>query len=126
MNKVVAVPSKVDDLVGLYHDLVKADFAIQNVGGDRQRTYVYLESHEEKDPAPIVLGWVGKEPPSSHHEAIARSMKMKAEEDEFRAKRAEASRVASQAALGAASGVPVDPMPPDRPSILRRIFKKLW
>ncbi|HXX95076.1 MAG TPA: hypothetical protein VEN81_15725, partial [Planctomycetota bacterium] len=123
MEKVISIPAKVDDLVGLYHDLVKSDFAIQNVGADQERTYVYLESHEEKDPATIVLGWVGKEPPATHKEAAARSMKMKAEEDEFRAKKTEASRASAAASLGALDGVPVDPMPPDRPSILRRIFK---
>lgn len=128
MDKVIEVPSKVADLPGLYLDLQRADFSVRNVGSDAAKTYVYLESAEEKDPTPIVEEWALKPMPTPK-EMMARAIRWKAEIEEIRAKKeealrkAEADRVAAEATLEAE---PPEEEPDERPSLLRRIFRKLW
>jgi len=75
IEKTVLVESKVDDLWGLLMDLRRADFKVRNVGADSRGTYVHLEVDEEKDPAPIVEAWVGKEPAKSS--ALVREIRLK-------------------------------------------------
>lgn len=61
VEKTVLVNQKVEDLWGLFMDLRRAAFKVRNVGADVRGTYVHLELDEEKDPAPIVEAWVGKQ-----------------------------------------------------------------
>jgi hypothetical protein len=63
MDKVIVVPEKVEDLYGLYMDLRKSEFAVKNVGLDKDGTHVYIDEKETKDPVPLVRSWIGKEPP---------------------------------------------------------------
>jgi hypothetical protein len=50
----------VKDLGGLYYELLKEHFAVENVGRGRDCTLVYLEDQEEKDPTPFVEEWTKK------------------------------------------------------------------
>lgn len=58
--KTVRIPRPVRDVDGLLEMFRKAEppFGIVSVGADPGATYVYLEDHEGRDPAPIVKGWV--------------------------------------------------------------------
>lgn len=63
MYKVIIVPEKIEDLYGLYINLRKSEFAVKNVGLDKEGTYVYIDENETKDPVPVVRSWIGKAPP---------------------------------------------------------------
>jgi len=63
MEKMVTVPLKVEDVMGLLIDLKKGGFSVLNVGSDLGNTYVYLDPSEEKDPTSVVESWVGKPAP---------------------------------------------------------------
>lgn len=77
MEIVVAVPARVEDLMGLLIDLKKAEFLVRNVGADANCTYVYLEPEEEKDPVPLVESWIGRPAPDL---ADQKTAKKRAEE----------------------------------------------
>lgn len=57
--KTVVVEKPVRDIHGVIAALRENDppFAVVNVGADAQRTYVYLEDYEDKDPTSVVEGW---------------------------------------------------------------------
>jgi hypothetical protein len=61
--RVVTVGTRVEDLVGLFNELRKAEFSVRNVGAEAEKTHVYLEDSEEKDPTPVVESWVGRPKP---------------------------------------------------------------
>ncbi|SRR5579871_77240 len=64
MAKVVTVSNKrVKDLGGLYMDLLKQSFAVQNVAADRGGTYIHMEDTEDKDPTALVGIWADKPAP---------------------------------------------------------------
>lgn len=48
---------EVKDLSGLYYDLLKERYAVENVGRGRDCTLVYLDEHEEKNPEALVDEW---------------------------------------------------------------------
>lgn len=129
MDKVIEVPSRVRDLAGLYQDLQKADFSVRNVGAAAEKTYVYLDPFEEKDPVSIVLEWAAKPIPTPK-EMTARWVRFKDEMDAIRAKKEEEAQraaAAEAAALAAEAGTLVDePEEEEQPSLIRRIFRKLW
>ena len=50
----------VEHLRGLSNALVKAGFAVRNVGLDSRGTYVYLQEKETKNPIPAIQAWFGK------------------------------------------------------------------
>lgn len=58
--KTVQVPRPIRDVNGLLSAFRKVDppFGIVSVGTDPRTTYVYLEDHEGRDPAPIVEAWM--------------------------------------------------------------------
>jgi hypothetical protein len=58
--KTITVPRPVRDVNGLVRALKQSDppFAVVSVGTDPRQTYIYLEDAEDKNPAPIVEGWV--------------------------------------------------------------------
>lgn len=59
--KTVILPGKqVEDLSGLYLDLVKEKFEIENVASDFSGTHVFLKDEEDKDPKPIIERWLDK------------------------------------------------------------------
>jgi hypothetical protein len=58
--KIVKVDAEVPDKSGLFFDLVKAEFEVRNVSGERGVVYIVLEDEEDKDPLPIADLWVGK------------------------------------------------------------------
>jgi len=59
--KTVTLPGKqVEDLSGLYLDLIKERFEIENVGSDFSGTHVFLKDEEDKDPKPVVERWLDK------------------------------------------------------------------
>lgn len=101
VEKIVKVPVKVDDVMGLLIDLKKSGFAALNVGSDPVNTYVYLDPSEEKDPTSIVESWAGRPtPPLDDKEAWA------------------------------ARGADIEALPKiwptaPKPSILSRIFRKI-
>ena len=103
MEKVITVPVKVDDVMGLMVDLKKAGFCVVNIGSDPGHTFIYLDLSEEKDPVPIAESWVGKEPPSVDD------------------REAWQKRAAEMAAL---PEVP-KPVEEKRPSLLSRIYRKI-
>lgn len=153
MEKMLSFPEKrVRDLSGLYLTLQKAGYAVRNIGADEFGTYVYLESEEEKDPAPLVEEWVSKPAPNQNDKKAfkIRKEEVKRAEEGFVAARAaeEAARIAASAAEKAATeaatqaanaseggGDPIlvsPPPPPEIPapaqkeSVLKRIFKAIW
>lgn len=58
--KTIQVPKPIRNVDGLLAELKKADppFGVVSVGTDPRSTYIYLEDHEDRDPAPIVQAWV--------------------------------------------------------------------
>jgi hypothetical protein len=51
---------KVKDVSGLYYELLKEHFEVENVGVGGDCTYVYLGDDEDKDPALLVAAWAEK------------------------------------------------------------------
>jgi hypothetical protein len=127
MEKVIEIPSQVRDLAGLYFDLRKAEFAVRNVGAGPEKTYVYLDDAEEKDPSALVLEWSGKEMPSPK-EMVARAARWKVELAAEEARKEAARKAAELAAESdaAASGDGATPDEPESPSRWGRFWKKLW
>jgi hypothetical protein len=133
MNKVIEVPARVRDLAGLLFSLQKADFSVQNVGADSEKTYVHLEESEEKDPSPVVLEWAEKPVPSKK-EMMVRMVRFKEELDIMRAKKEEAAKAALAEALAAEAAESALLAEPEtleddveeQPSFIKRIFRKLW
>lgn len=58
--RIVKIDAEIPDKSGLFFDLVKAEFEIRNVSGEKEVTYIVLEDEEEKDPLPIADLWIGK------------------------------------------------------------------
>lgn len=58
--KIVKIDAEIPDKSGLFFDLVKAEFEVRNVSGEKEITYIVLEDEEEKDPLPIADLWIGK------------------------------------------------------------------
>lgn len=140
VEKTVLVEHKVDDLWGLFMDLKRADFKVRNVASDPRGTYVYLEPEEEKDPGPVVEGWVGKAAPKPS--AILKDIrakefkKVKEEEDERRQAVLEAeiklaekrARMEEAMAAGAPIPAPVEDaeISKEKAGLLKRIFRKFF
>lgn len=103
MEKIVTIPVKVEDVMGLLVDLKKNGFAAVNIGADQNNTYVYLDISEEKDPVPIMESWVGKSPPPMEDRDIW-------------------NRRAEEIAACPGTSKPTEEKPP---SILSRIFRKI-
>lgn len=117
MRDPVVVERKVDDLPGLLYALRDASFAVHNVGADAQRTYVWLEDGEDKDPAAVVESWVGKKAPAASDMKAFEARKVTAERVE---RKAEAGRkVAMGKAAAAEAAKP-------KPSLISKVFRKLW
>lgn len=129
-DKVIEVQTRVPDLAGLFFDLQKSEFSVRNVGGDAVKTYVYLEQSEEKDPTPVVTAWADK-PAPTRTEMSARAIRWKAELEAFRARKEEEARkaeAAEAARIAAADEAMLvdEPEEEEKPSLIRRIFRKLW
>ena len=114
MEKRLTYSEKVDDLYGLYLDLLQADFAVRNVASDASGTYVYLEDTEEKDPFPIVASWVGKPVPAMTLKACEKRAREAAKVAELCARRKAALEEEAQSLPGA----------PQRKSFFTKLFKR--
>lgn len=118
MEKIVSIPAKVEDLHGLLVDLKRSSFAVLNVGSDHNGTYVYLEEFEDKDPIPTVESWVGRPaPPPLTKESFESRLRT--------AKELEAI-AAAKAATQPADALPAPSGADRRPSMLSRIFRKIF
>lgn len=139
VEKTVLVNQKVDDLWGLLMDLRRAAFKVRNVGADPRGTYVHLELDEEKDPAPIVEAWVGKQAPKSSplvKEIRLKELNKVKEEEQVRLQaQLEEERKAAAAKQKAqemvVNGTPVEAAvketeSPEKAGILKRIFRKFF
>lgn len=140
VEKTILVEQKVDDLWGLFMDLRRADFRVRNVAADSRGTYVYLETDEDKDPAPVVEAWVGKDAPKPSpllKDIRAKELKKVKEEEETRRQTAldaerklEEQRAKMEAALEAGAPLPVPvyeaPVSMDKASFLKKIFRKFF
>lgn len=131
-DKVIEVPIRVRDLAGLLFDLQKADYSVRNVGASAEKTYVYLDPSEDKDPAPMVVEWSTRAVPTAK-EMMARAIRWKSELETVRAKKEEAAKAAliaeaeaAAAAAAAEAGALTEDPEPEEPSLIRRIFRKLW
>jgi len=128
MKNILVSGKKIDDVPGLFYDLVKNNFMVENVGSDKTGTHVYLADDEMKDPSPVVESWVGKQPPTPTKSLIEQR---KALHEEYQARRAqhEAERRA-KAAVEAGDVVsiptPLPFSPAKGPTLFSKIFRKLW
>lgn len=139
IEKTVLVEQKVDDLWGLFMDLRRADFRVRNVAADSRGTYVYLETDEDKDPAPVVEAWVGKDAPKPSlllKDIRAKELKKVKEEEDARRQAAidaEIKLSEEKAKLEAAleAGAPLTFSPEETSSkdkfgFLKKIFRKFF
>jgi hypothetical protein len=144
--KTLSFPGKqVKDLNGLYYDLLKQHFEVENVAACGDCTYVHLHDAEDKDPTPQVEAWLGKplELPTTKSEIekyIKTGAEIVAAANEERAAKAaaRAAKQAQQEALGIfvpdAEAQHVNPpLPQDLPvlagskqTLFSKIFRKLW
>jgi hypothetical protein len=118
MEKVIIVPEKVDDLYGLYVDLRRGEFDVQNVGADAKGTYVYMSEAETKDPVPVVRSWLGKnapEPSMSLKKKRAKEFEeiLEKENKAKEARLAEEAKKLEAAAVEASGGMEILGMNPD-------------
>lgn len=125
--KTIVLNKKVEDVSGLYFDLIKNKFEVENIGSDQTGTHVFLSDSEEKDPTPIVDAWVGKAPPTPTRSLVEQRKEVSVE---YLAKRSQ--REAEARAAAAAQNIDV-PAPPSLPlltgskqSVFSKIFRKLW
>ena len=58
--KTFAVSGEVHDLVGLLHDLIKAQFEVRNISKEKGLTVIYLEDEEEKSPLGVAELWIDR------------------------------------------------------------------
>lgn len=91
---------KVQDVAGLYYDLLNERYEVENVAAGPDCTYVYLDDAEDKDPSPIVDAWAGKPAADTTESAIAKRMKM-AVLVVTKAREERAAKAAARAALKA-------------------------
>lgn len=66
MEKIVACPGTVEDLHGLLVELIENKFNVINVAVNGDKTCIYLEESESKDPTPFVRAWVGRPAPRAN------------------------------------------------------------
>lgn len=140
IEKTVLVEQKVEDLWGLFMDLRRADFRVRNVAADSRGTYVYLETDEDKDPAPVVEAWVGKDAPKPSillRDIRAKELKKVKEEEDARRlaaieaeRKREEQRAKMEAALEAGAPLP-EPIietaaPVEKNGLLKRLFRKFF
>lgn len=140
VEKTILVEQKVSDLWGLFMDLRRADFKVRNVAGDSRGTYVYLEPDEDKDPAPIVEAWVGKDAPKPSpilKDIRAKELKKVKEEEDIRRQAAiEAERKLGEQkakleeAMAAGAPLPAPayeiPVSSEKVGFLKKIFRKFF
>ena len=134
MSKIVKVAQGVQDMGGLYYDLMRSGFAVKNVGGTYGETHVFLEETEEKDPSALVEEWSKKEPPSMKElirrrdELVAEDARRQKEEEKARKKQealeAEA-RAAETQEMEVVKEGPED-LATKPPSLLKRIWSKFF
>jgi hypothetical protein len=67
---------KVKDVSGLYYDLLKGHYAVENVGTGPDCTYIFLEEVEDKDPTSLVDAWMDKPAMSTGKNAILERQKL--------------------------------------------------
>lgn len=129
---------KVKDVSGLYYELLKEHFEVENVAAGPECTYVYLDDAEDKDPEPFVDAWAEKPAMETTKGAIEERRKfavrvvMAAQEERAAKAAARAAQKEREEALGVESifqlpppeGFSEAPVPaPRKASIFSRIFK---
>lgn len=143
MKTILVSQKKVDDVAGLYYDLVEREFDLENVGVDKSGTHVFLNDLEEKDPTPVVEAWVGKPVATLTRSLFERRKELEAVAQERRARRTVLAAAASQeaqrkeamdrvAAMALPAPAPVPPKalppapPPVKESLISKVFRKMW
>lgn len=130
--KNILVPGKrVDDVAGLYYELIKNQFEVENVGVDQSGTHVFLHDSEEKDPAPLVEGWLGKSTPPPTKSMIEQRKTINAEYQVKRARREAEDRAKAIAESGenlnpVSIATPVPVIAGSKETLFSKIFRKLW
>ncbi len=125
--KTIVLAKKVEDVSGLYFDLIKNKFEVENIGADQTGTHVFLSDSEEKDPTPIVDAWVGKASPAPTRSLVEQRKEVSVD---YLAKRAQ--KEAEDRAAAAAQNIDVPPPAPlplltgSKQTLFSKIFRKLW
>jgi hypothetical protein len=128
MKNVLISGKRVEDTAGLFYDLVKNNFMVENVGADKAGTHVYLADDEMKDPSPVVESWLGKQPPTPTKSLVEQRKALHAE---YHGKRAQhqaeiRARAAAEAGDMVSTMVPLPFTPAKGPTLFSKIFRKLW
>lgn len=126
-NKLVG--KNVDDVAGLYYDLIKNGFKVENVGSDKSGTHVFLHDEEEKDPTSIVESWVGKEAPVLTRSLVEQRKTVSSEYEARRTQWEAEARVKAAEEGGESPSVAVQPLPAisgSKQTLFSKIFRKLW
>lgn len=131
MKNILVAGKKVDDVAGLYYELIKNQFEVENVGVDQSGTHVFLHDSEQKDPAPLVDGWLGKGAPTPTKSMIEQRKTMNAEYQVKRAKREAEDRAKAIAESGESQNpvsiaTPVPVVSGSKETLFSKIFRKLW
>lgn len=126
MKNILIAGKKVSDVAGLYYDLIKGEFQVENVGVDQSGTHVFLNDSEQKDPTPVVEAWLSKpvQPPS--RSTVDQRKTINAEYQVKRAQKEAEARVKEYGSemSPALVGTPVITGP--KSTIFSKIFRKLW
>jgi len=136
MRTIMLPDKKVEDVAGLYYDLIKNGFEVENVGLDQKGVHVFLNDMETKDPTSVVEAWVGKPAPVTTRSLVEQRKAMVAEyqakrserEAEARAKAAAMAQAEDkrQAASGVPAPAPIQGMSGSKATLFSKIFRKLW
>lgn len=128
MKNILISGKKIEDVSGLYYDLIKNDFMVENIGSDKSGTHVFLADEEMKDPAPLVESWVGKQPPVPTKSLLEQRKAIHAEYQAKRAQRAAELRARAAAEVGEPISIatPIPFSPGKNPTLFSKIFRKLW
>jgi hypothetical protein len=129
VKNVLVQGKKVEDVAGLFYDLIKNGYMVENIGSDRNGTHVFLADEETKDPGPVVDSWVGKEPPTPTKSLVEQRKELHAEYQAKRAQRQAEARAKAAAEMGegpVAIATPLPFSPAKSPTLFSKIFRKLW
>lgn len=129
MKNVMLPGKKVEDVAGLYYDLIKNGFQVENVGVDQSGTHVFLANTEQKDPATLVESWIGKQAPTLTRSLIEQRKSISEEHQVKRAQReaearAKAAEEAGERRISIATPVPL--LSGSKETLFSKIFRKLW
>jgi len=131
VKNILVVGKKVNDVAGLYYELIRNQFEVENVGVDQNGTHVFLHDSEVKDPSSIVDGWIGKSAPAPTKSTIEERKNVNAEYQVKRAKREADDRAKAIMESGdihnpVSIATPVPVITGSKETLFSKIFRKLW